>query len=553
MAEIEELSRRAAALLQAGRSAEAIEALRAMVAREPHVALWQVNLGVGLKRIGRINEAIACYRRAIELDPRQVDAHDYLGNAFRDLGRLAEGIAAHRDALALAPRRPSVLSNLGAGLFAQGDITEALRHFRAALEIKPDFAEAHSNLIFALDFDPTLTTAQQQAERKRWWTLHGRRHAAGIPPHANSREPERPLRIGYVSADFLGHSAAALFAPIVMGHDPVAFEVVGYSNAPREDDMTTQFKARAKLWRNISGASDDQVAQQIRADSIDILVDLSGHSAGNRLLVFARKPAPIQATGWGHGTGTGLPTIDVLFTDPVIVPPEERHLFAERIVDLPASLTFAPATYAPPVGPSPFREFGAVTFGSINRMSKTADDVLRLWAQIAKRVEGGRLLLKDRVFDDATQRARILGVLAKTGLSAERVLLLGASSHRDHLAAYGRIDVGLDPFPHGGGVSTLEALWMGVPVVTLIGRTIAGRFSAAMQSAIGLGDFAAGDLDRYAAIAVEAAKDRERLVRLRAELRSRVAASPVGNAKRYVSAVEGAYSELWTRWCAGLA
>ena len=538
---------------QAGDVAGAIEAIGRAIALDPRRAVWHVNLGVALKTLGRFDEAIARYRAAVALDPRNVDAHDYLGNALREIGRLAEGIAEHRAALALDPTRPSALNNLASGLFAQGEIGEALKSFRRALELKPDFAEAHSNLIFALDFDPAIGTEEQQAERARWWERHGRRHAASILPHANERDPKRRLRVGYVSADFLGHSAAVLFAPVVTGHDPVAVEVVCYSNAPREDAMTATFKARAKAWRNVHGVSDEAMAAKIRADGIDVLVDLSGHSAGNRLPVFARKPAPIQVTAWGHGTGTGLRTIDALFADAVTVPTPERRFFAERIVDLPASLTFAPAAYAPAVEELPARREGLVTFGSLNRMAKTADDNLALWARIANEAGGARVLLKDRVFDDTAQRGRVTSVFGREGVGPDRLVLLGGSSHRDHLAAYGRIDIGMDPFPHGGGVSTLEALWMGVPVVTLVGRTIAGRFSAAMQTAIGLGDFAVPDLESYAARAVAAARDLDRLAAIRAELRQRVAASPVGNAKRYVSAVEAAYRELWTRWCAGLA
>ena len=540
-------------LFQSGDVAGAVAALARAVALEPNRATWQVNWGVALKTLGRHVEAISAYRAAIALEPRNVDAHDYLGNALREIGHLAEGIAEHRTALALDPDRAAALNNLASGHFAQGELDEALPLFRRALELRPDFAEAHSNLIFALDFDPHIGTAEQQAERARWWERHGRRHAGAILAHANERDPGRRLRVGYVSADFLGHSAAALFAPVVTGHDPVAVEVVCYANAPREDAMTATFKARAKLWRNVYGLSDDVMAAQVRADVVDILVDLSGHSAGNRLAVFARKPAPIQVTAWGHGTGTGLKTIDALFADPVTVPQAERRFFAERVVDLPASLTFAPAPYAPEIADLPARREGVVTFGSLNRMAKTADDNLALWAKIANAAGGARLLLKDRVFDDAAQRSRVEGFFARAGVAENRLNLLGGSSHRDHLAAYGRIDIGLDPFPHGGGVSTLEALWMGVPVVTLIGRTIAGRFSAAMQTAIGLGDFAVGDLDGYLARAVAVARDLDRLAELRVALRRRVAASPVGNAKRYVGAVEEAYRDLWTRWCAGLA
>lgn len=553
MAKTDQMAAKAKGLFELGRTAEAATVLRDMALLEPGVALWQVNLGVVLKSLGRLDEAMASFRRAIELEPRHVDAHDYLGNALREVGRLAEGIAEHRSALALDANRPSVLSNLAAGLFAQGDVREAVRHFRRALELKPDFVEAHSNLIFALDHDPDISVAEQQQERKRWWALHGRRLGARIAPHTNDRDAARPLRIGYVSADFLGHSATTLFGPIVMGHDPVGFEVVGYSNSPREDEFTGQFKAHAKLWRGIAGMPDEVVAAQIRADAIDILVDLSGHSAGNRLLVFAQKPAPIQVTAWGYPTGTGLSTIDVAFADRILLPPEARGHFTEKIIDLPAPIVYAPVRHAPPVVPPPALRRGAPTLGSLNRLSKTPDECLRLWSKIVAEIPGGRLLLKDRAFDDAAQRSRVGRLLGETGLSEASIVIMGGTSHAEHLAAYAEVDLCLDPFPFGGGVTTLEALWMGVPVVSLLGRSIPSRSAAALETPLGLGDFIAKDRDDYARLALSKAKDIAGLASLRTKLRAGLAKSPICDVKVYVKAVEAAYRDLWTRWCAGLA
>ncbi|MBM3555787.1 MAG: tetratricopeptide repeat protein [Alphaproteobacteria bacterium] len=541
-----------ALLHQTGRSAQGITLLLRAEALLPGDPLIKVNLGLALKQGGRFDEAIARYRAALEIDDRRADAWDMMGNALREVGRVSEGMAAHRRALELDPERTVTLSNVGSALFQKGEVEAAVDTFRQALARDPSLIEAHSNLIFALDLDPRANTEEQQAERKRWWERHGRRMAAARLPHANVRDPERRLRVGYVSADFCGHSAAALFGPIVRGHDPVAFETVCYSGTHREDAITASFKARAALWRPTLGLDDDRLAALIRSDRVDILVDLSGHSAGNRMGVFARKPAPVQVSGWGHGTGTGLPTVDVLISDPVAIPAEERALFPERIVDLPCSLVFDPADYAPPVAPAPCLANGYVAFGSLNRMAKTSEEVLRSWGALVASVPDARLLLKDRLFDDAEETRRIAAILAAAGLAEDRFIPMGGSPHREHLAAYGRIDIGLDPFPQGGGVTTLEALWQGVPVITLIGHTIAGRFSAGVETALGLTDFVAQDLEAYRSKATAAA-DADSLAALRSGLRGRLAASPIADAKRYVTLVEALYRELWRRCCVGLA
>jgi predicted O-linked N-acetylglucosamine transferase (SPINDLY family) len=273
--------------------------------------------------------------------------------------------------------------------------------------------------------------------------------------------------------------------------------------------------------------------------------------SGHRLLVFARKPAPIQVTAWGEPTGTGLKAMDYLLADPVLVPADERKLFAERIFDIPNFLGYWVPDLLPEPSALPALTRGYVTFGSFNRAPKIQDAVLRHWAEVLRALPGSRLVIKGyQALTDGVEQRRIHGVLGGEGIASDRVMLLGRRARTDHFADYREIDIALDPFPHGGGMTTLDALWMGVPVVTWPGRTLSSRLAAASLTALGLGDFIASDLDAYVALAVAKAADLDALARLRGTLRQRLAASAVGNSERYARAVENAYREMWRRWCA---
>jgi protein O-GlcNAc transferase len=270
---------------------------------------------------------------------------------------------------------------------------------------------------------------------------------------------------------------------------------------------------------------------------------------GHRLLVFARKPAPVQVTAWGEPSGTGLGAIDYLLSDPVLVPVAERAFLAEEVIDLPNHLGFWVPDPVPEPGEPPVLRRGYVTFGSFNRLAKIRDPVLRLWAAILRSLPNARLVLKDRGFADSDQRARVHAILQEEGISAERVELLGAMGRTEHYAAYQGIDIALDPFPHTGGTTTLDALWMGVPVVSWSGPTIPFRFTAAILSAAGLAEFIASDADSYVKLALAQAADVDGLCRLRAGLRSRITNSTFGDSARYTKAVETAYRQMWERWC----
>jgi protein O-GlcNAc transferase len=538
-----------AALYDQGKLDEAIAAYGRTLAIEPDNADALVNLVIALTDQGRLEEAVACYERAVVLRPDLPGIHDKLGFALFEYGLLAEALACYRRALAQRPDAAGTLIKYGVAMTSYGQPEAALESFRCAVAASPADAEPHSGLIFALNFDPAATTSEHQAERSRWDERHARRFTPWRP-HDNDRDPDRRLRIGYVSPYFCSQAATYAFGGVITCRDAGQFEVVCYSDTAREDHVTGLLAAGADKWHRTADLDDDALAALIRADRIDILVDLVGHMRGHRLLVFARKPAPIQVTAWGEPTGTGLAAMDYLLADPMLVLPHERALFAEEVVDLPNFLGYwAPDPIAEP-RPLPASERGYVTFSSFNRFDKIQEPVLAAWAKIMSALPGSRLVLKEgRACVDAIQRERMTRVFAAAGVAAERVTFLGALSRSGHFDAYHDIDIALDPFPHSGGMTTLDALWMGVPVVTFAGQTVSSRLASATLSALGLADFVARDRDGYVDLAIAKASDLPALARLRPTLRGRIADSAFGDPARYARAVETAYRKMWRRWC----
>ena len=561
---------------------DAIAAYREAIRIEPNVVVVYCNLGIVLWRRGqldeavtafcqavalqpdhtkalfylvvvctdqkRLDEAVACYDRALSIGLDFLGAGNRLGLALFEYGYVAKALACYRSALVAHPDSAATLVNYGNALTAYGRPDEAIASLRRAIAATPDDAMFHTSLIFALNFSPAATAADHQLERAAW----AKQHASCFSPRAlqNDSDPDRRLRIGYVSSHFRRQAATYAFGGVIANHDPECFEVTCYSDTPKEDEVTRHLCGRADRWHRTAGFDDEALAELIRADRIDILVDLVGHMRGHRLLVFARKPAPIQVTAWGEPNGTGLPTMDYLLADPVLVPAKERELLVEEVVDLPNYLgLWLPEPVSEPK-PLPARSRGHITFGSFKRLDKVQEPVLARWAAILRGVPRSRLVLKEHTLIDAGQKDRILTALAAHGVPADRVSLLGWRNATEQYEAYHDIDLALDPFPHNGAMTTLEALWMGVPVVTCAGSTIPSRLSAASLSALGLTDFIAGDLDRYVELAVTKARDVEGLARLRASLRERMARSDFADPARYARAVEAAYRQMWQHWCA---
>lgn len=531
---------------------EAVASLNRALSIKPDYASALANRAIALRELQRFDDALADGNRAVALAPD--DANGWLARAgvLLQIQQIARASHDCEKALALAPDSIQAHMVLGLCLAGLGRVEEALASFDRALEIQPDFQSAISNKIFTLDFIADASVEQHQQARQMWWERIGAKIASEqARPHDNSRDPDRRLVLGYVSSDFNAHSAAFIFKPVLQHHDRAQFEIVCYACSSKVDATTSEFQGIADRWRDASQWTDDRLAAEIRADGVDILIDLSGHTRGNRLGVFARKPAPIQVHGWGHGTGTGLPTIDYLFSDPVAIPVEVRHLFAETVVDLPCFVTLTPLPAGIARAPTPAIANGFVTFGVFNRISKISDEAADAWARILKQVPGSRLLIKDVALDDQLVRDNLLARFAACGLPAERVDLLGATLRGEHLASFNRVDICLDPFPQNGGVSTWEALQMGVPVVAKLGNSLPSRAAASILTALGLPDWVGNDDEAYVDIAVGHAAEIGELDRLRRDLPGQINAAAAGNPASYARAVDDAYRAMWQRYCNG--
>ena len=567
---------------------EAIDSYDRAIAIRDDSAELHYNRGLALTDLRRYQEAIASFDRALAIDPLFAAALGGRGNALYWLRRLpealdsldralaitpqngamwrnraeyllqmtrvADAIACCERALALQPEPPDPLVPfiLGRCFTELGHISEAIASFDIALAIKPDFEMAISNKIFALDFAEDATFESQNDARRAWWTQIGAKVAARPPyRHARNRDPERRLVLGYVSSDFRDHSAGRAFKPVLRHHDRTLFETICYSCSARADDGgAEEFRQIADRWRNASQLSDERLAAQIREDGVDILIDLSGHTEGNRLGLFARKPAPIQVHAWGHVTPPGVPTIDYVFADPVSIPPEVRHLFCETIYDLPCSLTIEPLPAGVTHAETPALANGFVTYGVFNRINKITDAAATVWSRILLQVPRSRLLLKHYALDDPVVRGNLLARFARFGAPADRIDLMGSTTRLAHLAALNRVDICFDPFPHGGGASTWEALQMGVPVIAKLGKMQVARAAAAILTGAGLPDWVADGDDAYFDIAVAHASQTDALAQLRRALPARIAASAAGNPALYERAVATAYRAMWRNYCA---
>jgi predicted O-linked N-acetylglucosamine transferase (SPINDLY family) len=502
-------------------------------------------------QLGRFTPAEADFDAALAVDPQLEIA--WRGKAQIGIltGRIAQAILSANKALQLNPNSEIAITQLGACHAQQGDTATAIELFDRALAIKPDCEEAVLKKIFALDFAVDADFAIHQAARREWWDRIGAR----IPRRQlqrSSLDPGKRIVVGYVSSDFRSHSAALAFMPVLRNHNHRDFEIIAYSCSPLRDGVTEEFRSLVDGWVDAWQLSDDELADRIEADKVDILVDLSGHSAGNRLTVFARKPAPVQVTAWGSGTGTGLPTIDYFLADPVAVPEAARHLFAERIFDLPSLITIGPMTDQRP-SELPMIRNGHVTFGVFNRIDKISDSALVVWSRILEEVAGSTIVLKNGALDDPFLRDVLIGRFVAHGVPQDRIRCLGASLRQVHLAEFANIDISLDPFPQNGGVSTWESLQMGAPVVAMLGRSASSRIGGAILNAIGLDDWIADDDDHYVAIAKKFALMAPELSALRAELPARIASSAAGNVVIYTSRVEEGYRQFWRDYCASVA
>ncbi|HEX5278629.1 MAG TPA: tetratricopeptide repeat protein [Micropepsaceae bacterium] len=543
----EAYNNRGLVLQRLNRFGDALNSFDRAIGLKPGYAEALNNRGFILHRLGRFEDAIASYQSALALAPDFLDALNNIGVSFHRVNRFEEALASYDRALTIKPDCSEALCNRGQVLLVQGEISAAIACLKSAAEITHNPA-VHSAFIFGLNFDPSASASSKQAERRNWASRYAQGLVPSIVSHNNDGDPDRPIRLGYVSSYFRRSASAQSFGGVIANHGQ-GFHVTCYSDTTIMDDVTETIRHRADQWRDTAGLPDQQLADLIRRDRIDILIDLVGHMAGNRLLVFARKPAPIQVTAWGEPTGTGLAVMDYLLADRTLVPECEAPLLAERIVHLPNFLGFWPPGSIPPPAPLPALRNGHVTFGCFNRLEKLSPAVLTAWTAILRDMPTARLTLKDKALENAQQCDRLRRVFADNGVSPDWLTLLPESDSDTHFATYNEIDIALDPFPHSGGMTTLDALWMGVPVLTCPGETISSRLAAASLANLGLHEFICPDRESYIAAALAMANHLERLSDLRSTLRGLMATSDFGDPEKYSRAVENAYRHMWRKCC----
>jgi predicted O-linked N-acetylglucosamine transferase (SPINDLY family) len=575
-----------ALLLETARDREAAACLKQAVARFPQEGVLLANLGEAQRRTGDLEGAEASLRRALSLMPSLAEAHHTLGLILSEQGRFPAAIACYRQALllkpgqlashvglaralyksgmlddardvcaraiALDPTHGDAHAALATALRGQGRIPEALEAYRAALRCRPDDHATRSDFVYDQCFDPDQDSASILREARLWRdhcqpakTLPRRRHS-------NAPDPDRRLRIGYTSPDFRDHCQSLFTIPLLENHDHDAFELFAYSWVRKPDAVTERIRPLVHQFRDVRGLNDAQLADAIARDGIDILVDLTMHMADNRMAVFAAKPAPVQVAWLAYPGTTGLDTMDYRITDVHLDPPgfDDSPVYSEETVRLPESFwCYDPRTLGPvpDVGPLPALDKGTVTFGCLNNFCKTNPAVFALWAQVVRAVPGSELLV---LAQPGASRDRVRDAFASAEVDPNRVRFVGFQPRGGYLAEYQAVDICLDTFPYGGHTTSLDAFWMGVPVVTLVGSTVVGRAGLCYAENLGLPEVVATTADEYVAAAVALARDLPRLAELRGGLRRRMERSPLMDGPRFARHIESAFREMWRRWCA---
>jgi protein O-GlcNAc transferase len=524
----------------------AVGLMRQSIGEAPGVADYHTNLGLALAAARRFEEAIASQRQAIALAPTAPEAYSNLGNTLAAIGRTEEAIESYRKELSLHPNAGRVWSNLGMTLSETGRIPEAIGCYRHGIASLPENSALHSNLLMLLHFDPAVSAAEIHEEHRQWAARHATPLASEILPHPNDRTVGRRLRIAYVTADFREHVVGRSMLPVLANHDKGRFEVFCYSDALSHDDTTGRIRSYIDVWRNTGDLNDAQLAEQIRHDRIDLLVDLTLHLANNRMLTFARKPAPVQLTYVGYAASTGLPTMDYRITDVHLDPPGRPSDGPERLLRLPQCYwAYRPLAQAPEVGPLPALRNGHVTFGSFNSFRKVNPAVIGAWAQLLRELPDSRLML---LLPGGDANTHVLSLFEHHGVRREQIQMLPARPLDAYFRLYHDVDISLDPFPYNGGITSLDSLWMGVPFVTIAGERAVGRAGLSLLTNVGLTDLIAQSADEYVQTTLHLARDTSRLEHYRQSLRTRLADTALMNEKQFTRDLEALYLEAWDRW-----
>jgi protein O-GlcNAc transferase len=542
-------------LADLGRHEEAVLHYRDALASEPEHAEIQANLGVSLLALQQLAPAVAALRQAVALQPSLALTHSNLGNALMAQGLMHDAQASHEQAVALAPELGLVHRNLAHLLKTIGNPEAALAQLEQAAALDPEQPAVHSEVLFVRQYlaETPARSLAQLAGARRFGELALRR-ARPFASWSNEPLPERCLRIGLLSGDLRAHPVGYFVETVLAalaGRAADRLEIRVYANQREDDAVSQRLRQCCSHWLAVTDLDDAALADRIRSDGIDVLVDLSGHTLNNRLPMLACKPAPVQVSWLGYCGSTGLASVDAFIADPWIAPDGIDAEFIERVIRLPQTfLCFTPPPFDLAVGPLPALADGGIRFGCFNQLAKMNDAVVALWARVLRAVPGSRLLLQAQALQDPVIRAGVLARYAQHGIAPERLGLQPAQAREDYLAAYRQVDIALDPFPYPGGTTTLEALWMGVPVLTLPGASALSRQGLSILRNVGLAEWVAKDADDYLALAVRHAGDTPALAELRRSLRPRLLDSPLCDATRFASHFENALRVLWRAWCA---
>jgi protein O-GlcNAc transferase len=533
-------------LKEQGKPEDAMAAYQKAIALDPNFPEAYNNLGNVLRSLGRAREAVAAYRRSVELRPDYADAWHNMAIAYFDLHEVDQSINASQEAIRFNPNLAGAYNNLANVLKSAGRLDEAIDAYRKAASLSGQ-SYAQANLMQAITFHPDYGPRQIYEEHVCWNEQFAKPLAPVNPSYPNSPDPDRKLRIGYVAAYFRDHCQSFFTVPLLSHHDHEKFEVYCYADVPRPDAVTQRIRSYVDQWRDIVRMSDQQIAEMVARDQIDILIDLTLHMDRNHMLAFARKPAPVQVTWLGYPGTTGLTAIDYRLSDPILDPGSDDAFYSEKTIRLPVSFwCYDPLTTEPHVNDLPALTNNYVTFGCLNNLSKVTDRTIRLWAAVLNQLPDSRLRL---LAPEGSARQRALALLAKENFPESRIDFIHYLPRPKYLEQYLHIDIALDPYPCPGHTTTLDSLWMGVPVVNLPGPTAIARGGKSILTNIGLPDLIADSEEHYVSIAAALARDLPRLAHLRRTLRHRMQTSPLMDAPRFAKDFESALRQMWRDWC----
>ena len=541
-----------AALRSLGKVDEPIPYFQKAIELKPDFAEAHKNLALAYSDLGRKHEALQETETALKLRPKVTDTMFLRAILLRDLLRVDEAVDAIKEVIELEPDNLGALTSLGYTYLERGDLDEAMAALKRSVEMRPD-AQTHSNVLMTINYHPGYSPAELLAAHRGWAELHEKPYIAKWKPHQNDRSPDRKLRVGYVSPDFRGHSVSYFLTPILEHHDHGQVEVFGYAHVMAPDMHTWRLRAKIDQWRETAGRNAEELADLIREDRIDILVDLAGHTGNNALTVFVRKPAPVQINMIGFPSTTGLTSIDYRITDARCDPPGVSDPFnTETLWRMPDIFwCYSPPERTPEIGALPADDNrGGVTFSSVNNFTKVTPHVQRRWAQILRRVPNSRLIFQTTAMSSEHTKRKVTALFASEGVDAQRLEFRKWSDFNSYVTLLERSDITLDPWPFNGGTTTCHSLWMGAPVISVEGRTHAARMGLSMLSCIGLPELCAKSEEDYVDVAVKLAGDLQHLRELRATMRQRLLASPLLDGKRFTRNLESAYRQMWHKWCA---